>query len=304
MTNTVPGTMPYLLSPALIRTLPKSSQALLQALQEVTNEFIKAADLNMPPRLILPGTAPTAEAWTDGETFIAFNTKLLIADWRLNSFEMHNPREIDPRPMCIKLTQLLAHELCHTTPSSDPHNHNKQFYAAFHELVMHPAFLTLSAQLQSSWMWHLVAAGEAVPQEFLGSAHEMTGSEDTVRTLRGWYGSARGPVCVRSIHWSAGHWLVIEPRAGEIGAGMLKTPTIRTLFGTDPAMPCCAVPYLKILEQSLDHPTAVIWTPAEPRVARKIIAEYKAWSRHLMARHALTWIQHAEEWTLNEDEVD
>jgi hypothetical protein len=73
-------------------------------------------------RVLRVGIADTANGWTDGSTYVAFNRAYLadcgtsLSGW-------------------VNLICLLVHELCHTEDDTSTHEHNEQFYRLFHDTM-------------------------------------------------------------------------------------------------------------------------------------------------------------------------
>jgi len=70
-------------------------------------------------REIRLGRASTADAWTDGVTYIAFNRDFLA---RVGTM----------LPGWVRIGQTLIHELVHDEPTSDTHSHSPDFYEMYH----------------------------------------------------------------------------------------------------------------------------------------------------------------------------
>jgi len=78
------------------------------------------------PRKIMIGTSNRAAAWTDGETFIAFDRKFL-AGLPLMKYD---------RPVIwslIRVGQTLFHEICHDGEADDMY-HSPEFYKLYHDM--------------------------------------------------------------------------------------------------------------------------------------------------------------------------
>lgn len=76
-------------------------------------------------RKIVAGEAPSAFAWTDGQTYIALEKKTLaLAKQGL--------------PGIITIANILVHEYLHRSDSTDTHAHDQQFYESFENVVTNP----------------------------------------------------------------------------------------------------------------------------------------------------------------------
>lgn len=89
-------------------------------------------------RHVVPGSSDDAEAWTDGATFIAIDTKVLgqamsrgLAGWG-------------------KLVAVLVHEYLHDAASNLAHGHTPDFYEAFHEAMIDLPVVNVVASAFSS----------------------------------------------------------------------------------------------------------------------------------------------------------
>jgi len=74
-------------------------------------------------RTIRFGKSPHARAWTDGETYIAFNIEEITK--RLNTMTPGKWAE---------LALLMLHEYCHASPNTEAHTHDPHFYKLYHDL--------------------------------------------------------------------------------------------------------------------------------------------------------------------------
>lgn len=82
-----------------------------------------AGALDRTPRTLVPGRSKTAEAWTDGRTYIAIGAPQLRA------------AVADGLPGWHRLVLLLVHEYMHDQASSLGHVHDVEFYQAFHDAL-------------------------------------------------------------------------------------------------------------------------------------------------------------------------
>lgn len=79
-------------------------------------------DVRPERRTILIGQSTTANAWTDGESYIAFGRdflkkiELTFTGW-------------------IRIGWTAAHEMCHDHPTSATHNHSPEFHEMFHNVT-------------------------------------------------------------------------------------------------------------------------------------------------------------------------
>jgi len=102
-------------------------------------------------RDLKPGTSETAEAWTDGEHYIAIDRAQLAAC----STQLHG---------LAKLALLLLHEYCHDEPSTGSHTHNLAFYRQFHERALDPEFTSpLTHLIGTDTINGVLAAGLMIP---------------------------------------------------------------------------------------------------------------------------------------------
>jgi len=84
---------------------------------------------NFKTRRIVVGVSDVADAWTDGETFIAFNKSLL------SNYKMFVRGRISIRAI-TKIALILIHELCHDTDSR-ANVHSPDFYREYHDWTHH-----------------------------------------------------------------------------------------------------------------------------------------------------------------------
>jgi hypothetical protein len=109
---------------------------------------------------IRAGLSDQLAAWTDGSTFIAIHQR-----------ELATVRNEGP----AGVISLCYHELQHTTPSSEEHDHDREFYLGFHDAVHHKRF----GSSILSFMLHyaqLLCKRQIVPPPFL-SAHMIRMAE-------------------------------------------------------------------------------------------------------------------------------
>lgn len=71
-------------------------------------------------RQLVIGISDVANAWTDGQSYIAFNRTFL----RKMKFTI---------PYLGQVARVLVHECCHTTPDLEDHDHDQAFYETFHD---------------------------------------------------------------------------------------------------------------------------------------------------------------------------
>lgn len=87
-----------------------------------------------PRRKFVLGDSDLADAWTDGETYIAINRGFLAG---LKNRDFRD---------CVRLAQLVMHEYCHRESSAgDTHLHDATFYQNYHD--MHETVANLANKL-------------------------------------------------------------------------------------------------------------------------------------------------------------
>lgn len=74
-------------------------------------------------RTLCIGVSDTANGWTNGSTYIAFNRKYL---------RLHNPKYYTG---AAALVTLAFHEMAHDDDDTGTHNHNVEFYQKYHEVT-------------------------------------------------------------------------------------------------------------------------------------------------------------------------
>src|SRR5690606_27075562 len=79
------------------------------------------------PRRLVAGESETAEAWTDGATYIAIRRDHIKSAENLNGW--------------LYIAELLHHEQTHQDPTTDQHTHTPEFYHAFHDGVLRDGFI-------------------------------------------------------------------------------------------------------------------------------------------------------------------
>lgn len=103
-------------------------------------------------RVIRIGVSDTAEAWTDGASYIALERDVL--------------RKIkDGFKGAVYLTNLLIHEYLHREEDSGSHLHDLEFFEAFHEIVLHPTHApsgVIARQLMLSYTNDLRSSGKRI----------------------------------------------------------------------------------------------------------------------------------------------
>lgn len=80
---------------------------------------------SIPERKMIIGKSDVADAWTDGETFVAVNLDVIIA-------VLAGKRSV------TSLMALIVHEFCHEETDIGGHIHSPEFYEKFHERICSP----------------------------------------------------------------------------------------------------------------------------------------------------------------------
>lgn len=80
---------------------------------------------NQEKRSLRLGLSDLADGWTDGSSYIAINRTFI------NGMNFGLERDWH------KCALLLAHELCHTGPDTESHEHTPQFYEDYHDMSVH-----------------------------------------------------------------------------------------------------------------------------------------------------------------------
>lgn len=78
----------------------------------------------VPKRKIVLGKSDTADAWTDGEHYIAFNVELV-----------RQAVSNGGQPRVQSFLMLMCHEYCHNGTDIGGHSHSPEFYKFFHDFV-------------------------------------------------------------------------------------------------------------------------------------------------------------------------
>lgn len=87
-------------------------------------------------RTVRIGTSKVADAWTDGQSYIAFELKNLS---RFNVFDEAAWQDI---------ALLIIHEMCHDTDSHGTHEHSPEFYRQYHDMSRRAADWARAAYMQ------------------------------------------------------------------------------------------------------------------------------------------------------------
>ncbi|CAM3782693.1 ATP-binding protein [Vreelandella rituensis] len=109
------------------KDLTKIEQCALKAMNEAANYipscFRTALNERPAPRNIILGVSETAEAWTDGATYVAVEreTAKLLRQGVSGA---------------TRLAGILIHEFCHTSSDLTGHGHPPEFYERFHEVML------------------------------------------------------------------------------------------------------------------------------------------------------------------------
>ncbi len=74
-------------------------------------------------RTLCIGVSETANGWTDGKTYVAFNRDYL---------QRHNPKYYEG---AAEMVTLAFHEMAHDTDDTGSHFHSIEFYTAYHDLT-------------------------------------------------------------------------------------------------------------------------------------------------------------------------
>lgn len=112
-----------------------SETRLLAALDSIQHDILRAAaELRGEQhawgdqRVLRVGVSETNSAWTDGETYVAFNRACISKA----GLEMQG---------ITNLTHLFIHELAHDGPDEGTHEHNLEFYKLVHDIESHRGIL-------------------------------------------------------------------------------------------------------------------------------------------------------------------
>lgn len=77
-------------------------------------------DVRKFKRSILLGDSDVAQAWTDGKTYIVMNKNIVMTE-------------------PLDVVNILVHEYCHNSSTSESHVHGNEFYELFHEVLVRNA---------------------------------------------------------------------------------------------------------------------------------------------------------------------
>ncbi|WP_019583815.1 ATP-binding protein [Thioalkalivibrio sp. ALE16] len=92
------------------------------------------------------GVSQTAEAWTDGRTYIAIEREFL-QDMRRGF------------PGVLKIANLLAHEYVHDVSDTTGHSHSPEFFEQYHEITQNPRFGGIAQDILAAYHSELKRAG-------------------------------------------------------------------------------------------------------------------------------------------------
>lgn len=85
--------------------------------------YARGSDRRTPRRTLYIGVSESAQAWTDGSSFVAINREFLREHVR------------DGFRGFTTITNVLVHELCHEQNTATGHQHGSEFYEAFHDVL-------------------------------------------------------------------------------------------------------------------------------------------------------------------------
>lgn len=98
-------------------------KAMNRASESIPDCFLSALNERPTSRKVILGVSETAEAWTDGATYVAVEreTAKLLRQGISGA---------------TRLAGILIHEYCHTAPDLTGHGHPPEFYERFHEVML------------------------------------------------------------------------------------------------------------------------------------------------------------------------
>ena len=105
----------------------KAEAIWVQVIQDLQADMVEHDEKR---NIIIGLSGGKAKAWTDGESYIAFDR-----DWLTQFKFLKSHGRIDMNSLC-SVAQVLAHELCHDTDSRE-NVHSPEFYKAFHDMQIY-----------------------------------------------------------------------------------------------------------------------------------------------------------------------
>lgn len=128
-----------------VKKVTRSEKAVLNALKSGTVAFgtnFLNAGIDFFERELRVGESETADAWTDGESYIFINRKQLkIGGYAGNALTRF-----------VALGHLLAHEYLHNTNDSSGHSHDADFWEAYHTLTCTEMIGEFTHYALSNWL--------------------------------------------------------------------------------------------------------------------------------------------------------
>jgi len=137
--------------------------AMNKACQQVPGYFRSAIGENVSRRKIVLGVSETAEAWTDGQTYVAVDKE--TAKLLRKGIEG-----------TVRLAGILIHEFCHDSADLSGHGHPPEFYEKFHEVMLSDGYFNgaggLAHDLLRFYTAELKRAGLKPTQAMLKAADD------------------------------------------------------------------------------------------------------------------------------------
>gem|GEM_PF-2462208 len=109
----------------------------------------------MAPRAVMVGRSDVADAWTDGESYIAFNLDTI-------NTVLSGGRTIS------SLAAIMIHEYCHLEPDLGGHVHSSDFYQLFHEYVCDSTMEHIRYHLLNAYAKAIASLGKKPNAALLG----------------------------------------------------------------------------------------------------------------------------------------
>lgn len=119
------------------KTISKKEKCILSVMNELSSSFAKLIETytyqrekhttwsNSPKttvRTICIGISEVANAWTDGETYIAFSDKVIA------------------RASVQEIVNIMLHEYCHNAATNETHSHGIEFFEMFHDIMLYQSY--------------------------------------------------------------------------------------------------------------------------------------------------------------------
>ncbi|WP_028492651.1 ATP-binding protein [Thioalkalivibrio sp. ALE19] len=132
------------------KDLSKVERCAIKAVRDISRRvasmFTRINGTPMNPRRIYFGVSETAEAWTDGETYIAIDREV-VKELRRGYTGV------------VRVLNLLVHEYCHDSADLTGHSHSPEFFELYHEVTLSPSYGRMVQDLLKAYHNALKKAG-------------------------------------------------------------------------------------------------------------------------------------------------